>query len=101
MDTAWIALIGTVFGGAGLKIIESVLSRGQGKIDTATQLRDELRKESTALRDEMKSVEKELDQWKERYYLLMQEYLEIKAHMSAVDPGYSSPIQNPENRELK
>jgi hypothetical protein len=50
MDTAWIALIGTFFGGAGLKIVESFLSKGQGKVDAATAMRDELRKESTALR---------------------------------------------------
>lgn len=82
MDTAWIALIGTVFGGAGLKLIESVLSRGQGKIDTATAMREELRKESVALREELRTVEKDLDAWKEKYFLLLQEYLEIKSHLA-------------------
>lgn len=89
IDTAWIALIGTVFGGAGLKVIEKVLSSGQGKIDAATQLRDELRKESTALREEIKAVEKELDQWKEKYFMLLQEFLEIKSHIAHIDPGYN------------
>lgn len=86
IDTAWIALIGTVFGGAGLKLIENFLSRGQGKIDAATQLRDELRKESTALREEIKQVEKELDQWKEKYFILLQEFLEIKSQIVHKEP---------------
>lgn len=89
IDTAWIALIGTVFGGAGLKIVEGFLSRGQDKVDTATELRDELRKESGDLRKEIKQVEKELDQWKERYFLLLQEFLEIKGHLERVDPNHN------------
>lgn len=84
MDTAWIALIGTVFGGAGLKVLENILSRGQSKDDLATSLRQELRKDSTDLRVELKGLEKELDKWKERYYLLLQEYLEIKSHLESM-----------------
>jgi GrpB-like predicted nucleotidyltransferase (UPF0157 family) len=79
MDTAWIALIGTLFGGVVLKIVESVLARGSKKSDTATAMRDELRKESTSLREELRAVEKELDAWKEKYFLLLQDYLEIKS----------------------
>jgi len=82
MDTAWIALIGTVFGGAGLKFTEQILSRGQGKADAATAMREELRKESTALREEMRVVEKDLDAWKEKYFLLLQDYLEIKSQFT-------------------
>jgi len=99
IDTAWIALIGTVFGGAGLKIVEKVLSNGQGKIDAATQLRDELRKESSALREEIKQVEKELDQWKEKYFILLQEFLEIKSHIAHIDPGYLSKAPKPKEED--
>jgi hypothetical protein len=81
MDTAWIALIGTVFGGAGLKAMESILARGSKKVDTATQMREELRKESASLKEELRSAEKELDAWKEKYFLLLEEYLEIKSHI--------------------
>jgi len=86
MDTAWIALIGTVFGGAGLKMIESVLSRGQSKSDAATAMREELRKESTSLREEMRVVEKDLDAWKEKYFLLLQDYLELKSQFVHKEP---------------
>lgn len=86
MDTAWIALIGTVFGGAGLKLIESFLARGQGKSDAAAAMRDELRKESTTLREELRVVEKDLDAWKEKYFLLLQEYLELKSQIANDEP---------------
>lgn len=79
MDTAWIALIGTLFGGVVLKVVENFFSRGSKKIDTATAMREELRKESTNLKEELRIVEKELDAWKEKYYTLFQEYLDIKA----------------------
>lgn len=91
MDTAWIALIGTVFGGAGLKIIENILSKGQDKVDTATAMRQELRSESIQLKDEIRQVEKELDQWKEKYFLLLQQYLEAKADHDQVHPKKKEP----------
>ena len=90
MDTAWIALIGTVFGGAGLKVVEKILSQGQARDDAATQIREELRKESTDLREELRLVEKALDEWKEKYFILLQLYLEIKS-------GSAIPI--PEKKE--
>lgn len=87
LDTAWIALIGTVLGGTGLKLLESFLSRGQGKADAATSMREELRKESTTLREELRIVEKDLDSWKEKYFLLLQEYLELKSQFSHNEPN--------------
>lgn len=86
MDTAWIALIGTVFGGAGLKLMESFLARGSKQVDTATAMREELRKESASLKEELRAVEKELDLWKEKYFTLMTEYLEIKSQVAPTTP---------------
>lgn len=91
MDAAWIALVATLFGGAGLKAIESFLSRGQKRVDTATALREELRKEgeslkkeAATLREEIRSVEKELDSWKEKYFGLMEQFIEIKNELGHV-----------------
>lgn len=82
MDTAWIALIGTLAGGAGLKVVEKVLSSGAEKTDTASKLREELRKDQTELKEELRRVDHELDQWKEKYFLLLQEYLEVKSQVA-------------------
>jgi predicted nucleic acid-binding Zn-ribbon protein len=78
IDPAWIALIGTLCGGAGLKLLEHWLSRSKVKIDEATKLRDELRVEITALREETKELEKETDQWRQKYYNLRDEYTTMK-----------------------
>ena len=43
VDAAWIALIGTLCGGIGLKIIEHWLGKSKVKMDEASKLRDELR----------------------------------------------------------
>ena len=87
MDTAILALLGTIFAGVGLEVVKNWFTRGQ-KIDAATEIRQELRKEAedlkadaAALREEIRKVEKELDAWKEKYFLLLQEYLEIKSHL--------------------
>jgi len=90
MDTAWIALIGTVFGGAGLKLMESFLSRGSKKIDTATQMREELRKESADLKEELRQAEKDLDEWKIKYFTIFQQYIELKASLGQPIPKEES-----------
>lgn len=94
LDTAWIALIGTVFGGAGLKLLESILSRSKDKVDAAAAMRTELRNESKTLKEELRIVERDLDSWKEKYFMLLQEYLEIKARL--ID-GDSIPVKSEED----
>jgi uncharacterized protein (DUF3084 family) len=73
-----IALLGTIFGGAGLEFIKRWLNKAKEKDDTATALRNELRSELTGLKTEMQAVEKELDEWKAKYYDVVEKYLTIK-----------------------
>lgn len=72
-SAAWIALIGTVVGGAGLKIVESILGKTKVRDDTATSLRAELRTEVHDLRSENDRLEKSLDEWRLKYYRLVSE----------------------------
>lgn len=78
MSEALIALMAALFGGAGLKIIEKVLGRNKERVDIATQLRDELRTEIGALKEELRHIDENLDQWKRRYYSLLQHYNDIR-----------------------
>lgn len=75
LDPAWIALIGTVCGGVGLKVTEHWLGRSKIKIDDAAQIRDELRLEITAQREEIRQLEAERDKWREEYYALLQKFM--------------------------
>jgi hypothetical protein len=72
------ALIGTIFGGAGLEFVKRWLGKAKDKDDTATELRNELRGELTALKQELAGVEKELDEWKQKYYDVVEKYLTVK-----------------------
>jgi hypothetical protein len=71
MDEAWIALIGTVFGGAGFKVIEHILGRASQRDSTATSIRTELRLDNSDLRVENAHLHAEVDEWRDKYYALL------------------------------
>ena len=73
-----LALVGTLFGGAGLEFVRRALSKSKEKEDSATALRNELRTELTSLKTDMQSIERELDVWKQKYYELYEKYVEVK-----------------------
>ena len=82
-NPVFLALLGTLFGSAGLKVIEYWLSRAKVKEDDATRLRSELRSEADRIRIELADTEKQLDIWKEKYYTLMEESIQIKSELRA------------------
>lgn len=74
-NPGFVALMGTLFGGAGLKIIEQQLGRAKARAADALSMREELRKEIEGLRAQLdKSAAEELrleglvDEWKEKYW---------------------------------
>lgn len=76
LDPAWIALIGTLCGGIGLKLLEYWLGRSKVKIDEATKIRDELRRDMEALRTENRQLELDVDKWRREYYDLRDKNIE-------------------------
>lgn len=82
MDPAVIALVGTVFGGVGLKVAESWLGRSKVKVDDAARLRDELRLEITAQREEIKQLEEARDKWREESYRLKSELMRMETEVT-------------------
>lgn len=81
LDPTIIALIGTLMGGVGLKLAEHWLGRNRVKIDDATQLRDELRLELTALREENRQLEATVDKWRQEYYELLEKFIGIETEL--------------------
>lgn len=81
ITTAWIALIGTILGGVGLKFVEHWLSRSKVRDDTAAQLRNELRTEIQGLKTELNNVESDLDKWRGKYYELMDNFIKVKSEL--------------------
>lgn len=104
LDPAWIALIGTLCGGIGLKVLEHWLGRSKVKFDESTKLREELRTEVNGLRDEIKSLEAEVDKWRKDYYDLRDKFAEVnglyqialeKVRVAAETSTKAQPIDPP------
>lgn len=75
LSDAELALIGTLFGSAGLKITEYFLGRRDKVADHGSQIREELRKQVLDLRESLASareietrLEGEIEEWRSKYY---------------------------------
>lgn len=82
LDPAWIALIGTVCGGVGLKMAEHWLGRNKIKTDDASRIRDELRLEITSQRDEIRQLETDVNKWRDEYYNLRDKYITLQTELT-------------------
>lgn len=78
INQGWLAIIGALLGGSGLKVIEHWLNRSKTKDDSATDFRNELRTDIKDLRLELSKTEEELDKWRVKYYALMDEFIKYK-----------------------
>lgn len=82
LDPAWIALIGTVCGGVGLKLAEHWLGRNKVRADDAARIRDELRLEITTQREEIKQLESDANKWREEYFNLKEKYISLQTELT-------------------
>jgi hypothetical protein len=82
LDPGWIALAASVMGGVGLKVAEHWLGRNKVRIDDATQIRDELRKEIAALREENRLQEIDLIKWREEYFALRERLFRLETALT-------------------
>jgi predicted phage gp36 major capsid-like protein len=82
IDPAWIALIGTLCGGIGLKFAEHLLGKSKVKVDDATQIRDELRLEIIAQREEIKQLENDVNRWRNDYYDLRDKHVALQTELT-------------------
>lgn len=88
-NAGFIALVGTIFGGAGLKIIESWLGKAKERATEAQTMRDELRKEIDSLRtqlekgaEEEKRLEAIIEEWRAKYYDLRDEKQQVVTELT-------------------
>lgn len=85
LSAALIALLGTLFGGAGFKVLEYFLTRTQLQDSSAGSMRSELRTEIDRREDEVKYYREELtkgevahDLLRDKYYVCRDENMELK-----------------------
>jgi cell division protein FtsB len=90
-NAGFVALVGTIFGGAGLKIIESWLGRAKERSDQGAEIREELRKEIEGLRNQLdkasaeeQRLEAQVEQWREKYWSLREEKQSLVTELTIV-----------------
>ena len=65
---AWLALIAALLGGTGLKVVEHVLNKANDQEVSERQMRNEIRSDLVACREETIRLKAEVDRWRDRYY---------------------------------
>lgn len=83
-----VALVGTIMGGVGLKLVEWFLGRNKIKVDDATTIRNELRLEIMALRKENSELEADVVKWREKYFQNYELLIKTQTHfiIHGLDP---------------
>lgn len=78
---AWIALLGTLFGGVGLKAVESWMNRNKEKDDYDARQRKELRDDLAQTREELHRAEEALDKIRYKHYSLIDDFITVRAEL--------------------
>ena len=83
--------MGTIFGGAGLKIVESWLGKAKSRADAGSQMREELRSEIAGLRSQLDKAAAEemrleglIEEWRSKYYDLREEKTKVVTELTIV-----------------
>lgn len=76
-----LALIGTIIGSIGLKLLENYLGRERNKVSDATQIRSELRAQIDACNRERELAEAEADKWRGLYYDLRDDNINLRVEL--------------------
>lgn len=67
-NSAVIAALGALVFGAVMKIISKITDKRKDALTEHLELRKELREELDAVKAEISTLQKELDEWREKYY---------------------------------
>ena len=88
-NAGFVALMGTIFGGAGLKVIESWLGKAKERATEAAGIREELRKEIDNLRAQLERADTEeqrlealIEEWRSKYYDLRDEKQQVLTELT-------------------
>jgi hypothetical protein len=79
-----VALFGTLFGGAGLKLLEWFISKREREFQEYARIRDEQRKEIELLRTESRLKQEDSDRWREKYYALLNEHITLQSKFNNI-----------------
>lgn len=81
IETVSIAIMAAFLSGAGTALINSIQSSKKEKIRQSEREQDQLKLDISNLKIELYKLEKELTEWKDKYYNAIQDLIEIKAQL--------------------
>lgn len=88
-NAGFVALLGTIFGGAGLKFIEHWLGKAKERATEAQGMRDELYKQIADLRAQLDKADAEekrleglIEEWRGKYYDLRDEKQQVVTELT-------------------
>ena len=73
------AIISAVFAGAGVKILDKFMSKRSQYLQETERLRTELRQDVERLSEEVVAQKEEADEWRTKYWELVESTVELKA----------------------
>jgi hypothetical protein len=76
----WVAFLAAVFGGAGLKLTESILTARQRKNDLLSKTIEQKDKDIESERALRQRADEAASEWREKYWALREDVTEAKEH---------------------
>lgn len=76
-----VGLISSGIGGIGVSLVSAVLDRKKEKIHEHEREQDKLKLELKDLQIKLYQLEIDLSEWKDKYYLAIQELIEVKSEL--------------------
>lgn len=70
----WVALVSALISGVSVKAVDHFYIAREKRFDDAVTIRQELRAEVRGLNQQLRTLQQELDGWKDRYYELTSRY---------------------------
>jgi predicted nucleic acid-binding Zn-ribbon protein len=84
-DHGAIVTIGAIIGGLITQLLTGRQKKDQQKYDEATSMRQELRNDVSLLQSKVELLSKDLDTWKERYYKLADENINLRSRCQVLE----------------
>lgn len=89
MSDASLAAIFTAVGIFSTKALDFLTNRTKAQHDYDTVTREELRKEITSIREELKIERKEREKWQDRYFQEYKQHLDLQNRYNALEKDYN------------
>ena len=83
-NSAIIAALGALVFGALMKFVSKLTDRRKDTLNEHLELRRELREELDAVKAEINTLQKELDEWREKYYHQVEVTTLLQAELAAL-----------------